>query len=171
MRNESEHSQVLLFCSKGRIWTLLVRLPGNRSHVCVRCMSKSGYMMGKTAFINVNRAVFLRSPEWLEVNRQDNDCQSVKAMRKPPDDETTSVTCCTAADSNHVSDTYLWRSVYFSVATHIVHHTEQSVGPSLTCCVCLHMRLCSRMRPEKCVRMQQGNRKWVRLNIKQGHWT
>lgn len=78
MRNEREHSGALLFCSKGRIWTLPVRLPGNRSHVCVRCIAKSGYMMANTAFVNVSRfsAVFVKSPGWLMVNWQDNECQS-----------------------------------------------------------------------------------------------
>lgn len=90
---------------------LLVRLPGNRSHVYVRRMAKSGYMMGHTAFVNVNGAVFARSPERLEVNRQDNECQSVvrsvSQSNERTVDETTSETCCTAADSNHASHMYL----------------------------------------------------------------
>lgn len=77
MRNESEQSGAL-FRSKGRIWTLPVRLPGNSSRVCVRCIAKSGCVMGNTAFINLNRfsAVLTSRPRWIEVNWEDTKCQS-----------------------------------------------------------------------------------------------
>lgn len=77
MRNESEQSGAL-FRSKGRIWTLPVRLPGNSSRVCVRCIAKSGCVMGNTAFINLNRfsVVLTSRPRWIEVNWEDTKCQS-----------------------------------------------------------------------------------------------
>lgn len=47
--------------------------------------------------LNVNGAVFTRSPDWLEVNRQDNECQSVSRSNEWTVDETR------PADSNHAS--------------------------------------------------------------------
>lgn len=54
----------LVVRSKGRIWTLPVRLPGNKSHVSVQCIVKSGCAMANAVFINLNqfRAV-VRDPD------------------------------------------------------------------------------------------------------------
>lgn len=140
MRNEREHSRALLFCSKGRIWMLPVRLPGNRSHVCVRCIAKSGYMMANTAFVNVSwfSAVFVRSPGWLKVNWQDNECQSEQwenslMMRLP-------VWPVALLQSIMRLKMYLCKlkkSLFLPAATHTAHHTEESLGFKV---VMLHMR-------------------------------
>lgn len=41
----------LLFCSKGRAWTLPVTLPSNGSHVCIPCNTKSGNMTDYTSLL------------------------------------------------------------------------------------------------------------------------
>lgn len=116
---------------KGRIWPRPVRLPCNRSHVCVQCITKSGYKM--TNPISINVSLFCSVFSWGVLNDLGWHDKIMKMQKQwQSDEEATSTTSCAAVDS---SPSRILSRVFLTVkemrlfaCCHSVKHCAESPG-------------------------------------------